>query len=96
MPIYEHDCDNCKFLATVQCSNTVEILDYDLYYCENEENEFETALVARFSDYGPDYNSMSINMVRAFIDPWLYPLYYVPSVPDSIMNAYRLWQTEEI
>ena len=44
-PRYEHDCDTCQFLGTYS--------GFDLYY----HAEPRETVIARWSDYGPDYTS---------------------------------------
>ena len=43
---YKHDCDNCVYLG--------EYKNADLYFCNQISVK---TVVARFSDYGPDYIS---------------------------------------
>ena len=45
-PLYTHDCEVCVFIG--------HLLDMDLYVCP--QGELPT-LVARYSDFGPDYQS---------------------------------------
>lgn len=45
-PRYEHDCEVCVFLGC--------LLDMDIYVCP--QGTMPT-LVARYSDFGPDYQS---------------------------------------
>ena len=47
MPLYEHDCQNCKFLATLN--------NADLYVCASQ-NKIDT-LIARYSSEPGDYIS---------------------------------------
>ena len=44
-PRYTHDCSSCIFLGYYHM--------YDLYYCTSEHE----TVIARWSDYGPDYHS---------------------------------------
>jgi len=45
-PLYEHDCDACHYLGVYD--------DIDLYYCDAG---FQPTVIARYSEYGPDYSS---------------------------------------
>ena len=47
MPLYEHDCQNCKFLATLN--------NADLYVCTSQ-NKIDT-VIARYSSEHGDYIS---------------------------------------
>lgn len=47
-PRYKHDCSSCQYLGQDG--------RFDLYYC-GESNSDSNTLIARFSDYGPDYYS---------------------------------------
>jgi hypothetical protein len=50
-PLYEHDCDNCKFLGSYEGN--------DLYVCIHQKS---VSLISRRSSDGPDYKSgMYIN-----------------------------------
>lgn len=56
MRLYKHDCDACKFLGTQHVGGK----RFDWYVCPGLHSE----IVARASDKGPDYWSMSERMVR--------------------------------
>ena len=52
-PKYVHDCTHCKFLGNgAYCEKPV-----DWYICEGPERR---TVIARYSDYGPDYSSVTI------------------------------------
>lgn len=52
-PKYIHDCTNCKFLGNgAYCEKPV-----DWYICEGPERR---TVIARYSDSGPDYSSVTI------------------------------------
>jgi len=52
-PKYIHDCTNCKFLGNgTYCEKPV-----DWYICEGPERR---TVIARYSDSGPDYSSVTI------------------------------------
>lgn len=46
-PIFEHDCDSCKFLGVHN--------QHDLYFCPQSGSN--PTVIARFSSNGPDYTS---------------------------------------
>lgn len=60
-PLYTHDCDKCIFLGTWRknpdCDNQQ---DFDLYVCQSLTNLPSTNCLARFSNDGPDYASMTL------------------------------------
>jgi len=45
-PLYQHDCENCKFLGSY--------IDMDLYVCPRERRP---TVICRYSSDGPDYSS---------------------------------------
>lgn len=45
-PLFDHDCDNCKFLGTFKGT--------DLYFCNNGRRK---TLISRCGNDGPDYVS---------------------------------------
>lgn len=47
-PMWDHDCDDCKFIGTV--------LDQDLYVCSQGDAQIMT-IVARYGNDGPAYTS---------------------------------------
>lgn len=47
-PVYDHDCEDCKFLGTM----TIEGVLYDFYSCDTG---FYLTRVARYSSKGSDY-----------------------------------------
>lgn len=47
-PLYEHDCEYCKFLGTYEDTK-------DLYICPDQATG--TTVICRYSSYGPDYSS---------------------------------------
>jgi len=47
-PRYQHDCTSCIFLGQYN--------EFDLYFCGTQMVGGST-VIARFSDYGPDYQS---------------------------------------
>lgn len=51
-PRYIHDCSKCRFLGTYK--------QYDLYACGNSR-------IARRSDDGPDYISMSTDVIETVV-----------------------------
>lgn len=52
-PKYIHDCTNCKFLGNgTYCEKPV-----DWYICEGPKRR---TVIARYSDSGPDYSSVTI------------------------------------
>lgn len=50
-PLYEHDCDNCKFLGRYRQNS--QGAPYDLYFCPTADS----TVIARYGDDGPDYVS---------------------------------------
>ena len=52
-PMYEHDCEACRHLGTVNGADGV----VDLYMCPRDGG-LGPSLVARFGDDGPDYTSV--------------------------------------
>jgi len=62
-PIYKHDCDKCIFMGTYRDEDIN--IDLDLYV-HLADCIGETELVARMSDDGPDYLSVTINNLFRF------------------------------
>lgn len=64
-PLFEHDCDKCKFLG--RYTYGASFMDgprettVDLYSCKGR---FELSLIARFSSEGPDYSSFPLDAVE--------------------------------
>lgn len=52
-PVWEHDCDQCRYLATIWLDGPE-----DWYVCRD-------TILARFSDDGPDYWSMLQGQVQS-------------------------------
>lgn len=50
-PVYDHDCENCKFLSTM----TIECVLYDFYSCDTG---YYLTRVARYGSTGSDYLSL--------------------------------------
>jgi hypothetical protein len=59
-PKYTHDCTNCKFLGNTIGGGQI----HDLYLCSRGPELHEQTLVARYSDDGPGYKSITRNAVR--------------------------------
>ena len=51
-PIYEHDCDNCKFLGNYKSPESGDNQTYDLYFCPGEDT-----VIARYGNNGWEYAS---------------------------------------
>ena len=54
--LYDHDCDNCVYVFTTHGDT-----DYDWYVCPGK---YDTSVIARYADYGPNYWSCPAYMVR--------------------------------
>ncbi len=67
MPVYKHDCSECEFVATVRWHGQT----IDVYRCE--QGTMPT-WVARFGNDGPDYTSLTENLV-AITKDGLHPLW---------------------
>ena len=54
--MYDHDCDNCVYVFTTHGDT-----DYDWYVCPGK---YDTSVIARYADDGPNYWSCPAHMVR--------------------------------
>lgn len=57
MPIHDHDCPKCTFLATV--------LDHDLYVCGPSPEE--SSVIARYSSVDSDYASSRVDSLYLYL-----------------------------
>jgi hypothetical protein len=55
-PQFQHDCDSCYFLGRRG--------EFDLYCCS--QSELGPSLIARYGNNGPEYSSMSRNLLKRF------------------------------
>jgi hypothetical protein len=75
-PIHKHDCDVCKYLGSFEKNGR----KVDGWYCPDQVIGGAT-VIARFSNDGPDYSSMPINMIQSLIgegkkvNPYLLDVY---------------------
>jgi hypothetical protein len=76
-PQFQHDCDSCDFLG---CHG-----EFDLYCCP--QALFGPSLIARYGNDGPEYCSMSKNVLKKF---------HTVSEPSSDLLALKeaLWRFE--
>jgi hypothetical protein len=72
-PLFVHDCEECKFLATVE----IKAKDFDMYYCEEHD-----LIIARFGDDGLAYMSISASFFTQNEDR------YVRNVQKVLRIAY--------
>lgn len=56
MPLFKHDCKNCRFLGS-----TMGVVSFDHYI--HEGGPLGPTLLARFSDEGPDYHAGPLRMI---------------------------------
>ena len=56
--LYDHDCDNCVYVFTTHGDT-----DYDWYVCPRP-GKYDTSVIARYGDGGPNYWSCPACMVR--------------------------------
>jgi hypothetical protein len=52
-PLYEHDCEGCRYLGKYHTEGT----RYDLYYCGTHEKSFNNTVIGRYGNDGPEYCS---------------------------------------
>lgn len=63
---HEHDCDDCKYIATVQMQNCIDYSSdtkFDLYICEKQPRD-HSDIIARFGVDG-EYMSFPIYLVES-------------------------------
>lgn len=80
-PVYEHDCNNCEYIATVYKVDGV-LKVYDCYWCPSPHGI--PTIITRHSSDGPDYVSglvfaqrghetltlaLELGIIRGIIDP---------------------------
>ena len=58
--LYDHDCDNCVYVFT---THSIMGEDYDWYVCP-QPGKYDTSVIARYADGGPNYWSCPAYMVR--------------------------------
>jgi hypothetical protein len=68
MPVYQHDCDSCRFLGTFTY-NAPLVEGFvektcDLYHCPNCCVSDQGTIVARYADEGHKYASTPVSMLK--------------------------------
>lgn len=80
-PVWEHDCDHCRFLGHIVMDTPSWGGEYDLYVCFGENRNFPSIL-ARYSNEPSEYYSDSLG--RPTIPPCF--VAYMVAVTQKIIN----------
>lgn len=59
-PVFKHDCEACRFVATMVEETPGGLQISDVYLCGDEGDE---SLICRTADDGPEYRSMALETV---------------------------------
>ena len=70
--VHKHDCDKCVLLKSVGGT--------DYYVCSNSSIDERGTIIARYSDHGPDYQSIPVVLIE----------YTNSIIPEDMMAAYKL------
>ena len=82
-PIYDHDCDACRFLGTVSgprpmyaVANPPQVSS-DLWYCKQADSSMGGSVIARHSSEGWNYSSSPIKLLSKDSNPMLLWAYHL-------------------
>lgn len=70
--VHKHDCDKCVLLKSTG--------ETDYYVCPNSSIDKRGSVIARYSDHGPDYQSIPVVLIE----------YTNSIIPEDMMLAYKL------